>query len=341
MDATVLLQAIASFIAAVLLYSLWLSKLSNYGARKITQAPKPKGAWPILGHLPLLGGTDPIFKILGTMADQCGPVFRIQLGLHQALVVSSKDAVREIFTSNDLIFMTRPKSLALKYMGYNGALFALAPYGSFWREIRKIASSEVLSNRRLELLKPLRATELTTCIKELHSLCYKNGIAGTAKIDIGQWLQQVVFNIMTQMIATKRYNSVGDGENKMEAKRFIKVFEEYMSLVGAFELSNVIPFTEWMDLQGNRRSMRRTAKELDYFMSSWLDEHYQRRAKEGPLKEDRDFIDVMISLFKESGGLIYGHKSADVIKATAMVSSPSCLTSNVRNLIWILFCCVL
>lgn len=135
------------------------------------------------------------------------------------------------------------------------------------------------------------------------------------------------------MIATKRYSSVGDGENKMEAKRFIKVFEEYMSLV--FELSNVIPFTEWMDLQGNRRSMRRTANELDFFMSSWLDEQYQRRAKQGPLREDRDFIDVMISLFAESDGLIYGHKSTDVIKATSMVSSLFCLFSNVSNLLLI------
>ncbi|KAK1398094.1 Cytochrome P450, family 82, subfamily C, polypeptide 4 [Heracleum sosnowskyi] len=316
METILILQAIGSFVALLLFYSLWSSRTSDY--EKI-QAPKPKGAWPILGHLPLLGGTDPVFKILGAMADKYGPVFRIQLGLHHALVVSSKEAVTQIFTTNDLIFMTRPKTLAMKYMGYNGALFGLAPYGPFWMRMRKISTFEVLSNSRLELLKPVRASEVTTCIKELYSLCCKNEVVGSATFDMAKWLQQVIANIMTQMIARKRYSSIGQGETEMESRRFKKAFEDFFYLVGAFELSNVIPFTEWMDLQGNRRAMKRTAKELDFFMSSWLDEHIQRRGKQGQLKEDRDFIDVMISLFEEeSDALIYGHKKEDVIKATVM-----------------------
>lgn len=312
----IILQAIGSFVALLLFYSLWSSRTNNYEKK---QAPKPKGAWPILGHLPLLGGTDPVFKILGAMADKYGPVFRIQLGLHHALVVSSKEAVTEIFTTNDLIFMTRPKTLAMKYMGYNGALFGLAPYGPFWLKMRKISTFEVLSNSRLELLKPVRASELTTCIKELYSLCCKNEVVGSATLDMAEWMQQVIANIMIQMIARKRYSSIGQGETEMESRRFKKAFEDFFSLVGAFELSNVIPFTEWLDLQGNRRAMKRTAKELDFFMSSWLDEHIQSRGKQGQLKEDRDFIDVMISLFEESD-LIYGHQKTDVIKATVMVS---------------------
>lgn len=317
MEPVLVLQIVGSFVALLLFYSLWSSRTKNY--EKIL-APKPEGAWPILGHFPLLAGTDPVFRILGAMADKYGPVFRIQLGLHHALVVSSKEAVTEIFTTNDLIFMTRPKALALKYMGYNGALFGLAPYGPYWLKMRKISTFEVLSNSRLELLKPVRASEVTTCIKELYSLCCTNEEVGSATFDMAKWLQQVISNLMTQMIARKRYNSIGQGEKAMESKRFKKAFEDFFSLVGAFELSNVIPFTEWMDLQGNRRAMRRTAKELDFFMSSWLDEHIEGRARKGKSKEDRDFIDVMISLFEESDGFIYGHKTEDVIKATVMVS---------------------
>ncbi|KAK1398209.1 hypothetical protein POM88_008072 [Heracleum sosnowskyi] len=83
-------------------------------------------------------------------------------------------------------------------------------------------------------------------------------------------------------------------------------------------MSNVVPFTEWMDLQGNRRAMKRTAKELDYFMTSWINDHNQRRATQGSSNEDRDFIEVMISLFAESDGQAYGCNSVDVIKATVM-----------------------
>lgn len=103
---------------------------------------------------------------------------------------------------------------------------------------------------------------------------------GSATFDMVKWLQQAIINVMTQMIARKRYSSIGQGDTEMESRRFKKAFEDFFSLVGAFELSNVIPFTELMDLQGNWRSMRRTTKELDYYISSWLDEHYQRRSIE-------------------------------------------------------------
>lgn len=318
MDLLLLFQATVAFVAFIIFCSLWLSRTNNHGDKKKIQAPKPDGAWPILGHLPLLAGTHTAFRILADMADKYGPVFRIQLGLHDALVVSSKEAVMQIFTTNDATFLSRPKSLALKYMGYNGALFALAPYGPLWREMRKTSTSHLLSQNRLEQLKPVRAMELTTCIKELYSVCCKNGTVGSAKLNMSTWLQQVIINLMIQMIASKRYSTIGEGEMEKESMRFRKAFDDFFALVGAFDISNVVPFTEWMDLQGNRRAMKRTAKELDYFMTSWLNDHNQKRATQGSSDEDRDFIDVMISLFGESDGLTYGCKSVDVIKATVM-----------------------
>lgn len=319
MDAVLLFGATVGLVAFLLFYSLCSSRPNNHDYEKKIQAPKPDGAWPILGHLPLIAGTDTAFRILADMADKYGPVFRIQLGLHNALVVSSKEAVMQIFTTNDANFLTRPKSLALKYMGYNGALFALAPYGPLWREMRKTSTSHLLSQSRLEQLKPVRAMELTTCIKELYSVCCKNRTDGSVKFNMSTWLQQVIINMMTQMIASKRYSSIGEGAMEMESRRFRKAFDDFFALVGAFDLSNVVPFTEWMDLQGNRRAMKRTAKELDYFMTSWLDDHNQKRATQGSSNEDRDFIDVMISLFAESDGQAYGCNKVDVIKATVMV----------------------
>ena len=91
-----------------------------------------------------------------------------------------------------------------------------------------------------------------------------------------------------------------------------------MYLAAVFEVSDVIPRLEWLDLQGRLRAMKRTAKEMDYFMSMWLEEHIQRRPN-GPLKgEETDFMDVMLSLFSEEE-LLEGHKRETIIKATAQV----------------------
>ncbi|KAK8664099.1 hypothetical protein V6N13_083902 [Hibiscus sabdariffa] len=52
------------------------------------------GAWPIVGHLRLLGGRQPPHITLG------GAIFSIKLGVHRALVVSSSEIAKECLTAN-------------------------------------------------------------------------------------------------------------------------------------------------------------------------------------------------------------------------------------------------
>lgn len=146
---------------------LWRSRAGN---KKI--APEAAAAWPIIGHLHLLaGGSHQLPHItLGNMADKYGPVFTIRIGLHRALVVSSWEMAKECSTANDQVSSSRPELLASKHLGYNYAIFGFSPYGSYWREMRKIISLELLSNSRLELLKDVRASEVVTSIKELYKL---------------------------------------------------------------------------------------------------------------------------------------------------------------------------
>nr|GFA09457.1 cytochrome P450 82C4-like [Tanacetum cinerariifolium] len=127
------------------------------------EAPEPGGGWPIIGHLHLLGGGDKLlYRTLGAMADRYGPAFNIRLGTRRAFVVSSWEVAKECFTINDKALASRPKTAAVKHMGYNYAVFGFAPYTPFWREMRKIATLELLSNRRLEMLKDVRSSEINS-----------------------------------------------------------------------------------------------------------------------------------------------------------------------------------
>ncbi|KAA8550579.1 hypothetical protein F0562_002263 [Nyssa sinensis] len=310
-------EAIGTLVALLLLYNLW--RLRNFLSRakkgKEAEAPEPRGAWPVIGHLHLLAGQTSAFRILASMAEKHGPIFTIRLGMRRVLVVSSKEAVMECFTKNDRDFLTRPASASSKYMGYDNALFGLGPSGLYWREIRKIVVSELLSNRRLELLKHVRTLEVDTCIKHLYSLCTRNG-TGSTKADMSQWFGQVINNMILRMVAGKRYH-IGEAENDRESMRFRKAIGEFMYLSGVFVLSDVIPHIEWLDLQGHVRSMKRIAEELEFFVGKWLEEHFKSRENGEKKKEECDFMDVMISLLAKHG-LFHGHKSEDVIKATVL-----------------------
>ncbi|CAL2233432.1 unnamed protein product [Prunus armeniaca] len=78
-----------------------------------------KGAWPIFGHLPLLGGSTPPHITLAAMADQYGSLFTIRLGVHPSLVISSSEIAKECFTTNDLVLNSRPKLAVGNHIGYN------------------------------------------------------------------------------------------------------------------------------------------------------------------------------------------------------------------------------
>ncbi|KAL9450969.1 hypothetical protein AB3S75_012671 [Citrus x aurantiifolia] len=108
------------------------------------------------------------------MADKYGPIFTIRMGINRALVVSNWEIAKECLTTHDKVFANRPKTLAMEILGYNFSMFGFSPYGSYWRETRKIATLELLSNHRLEKLKNVREYELKTCLKELYELWNKN-----------------------------------------------------------------------------------------------------------------------------------------------------------------------
>lgn len=146
------LLGITEVFALMLLFILWRVRIGSHRTNGMF-APNPAGALPIIGHLHQLGDQNPIARTLSTMSDKHGPIFMIRLGMKRALVVNSYEAVKECFTAYDRVFATRPSSSQAKYLGYNNAAFGFGPYGTYWREMRKLAVLELLSSRRLGALK--------------------------------------------------------------------------------------------------------------------------------------------------------------------------------------------
>ncbi|KAF8402137.1 hypothetical protein HHK36_013089 [Tetracentron sinense] len=316
MDFLFQLQAIIGVAALIFLYYyLWRVRAISHKSKGI-RAPEPPGGWPFIGHLHLLGGKNTVARTLGALADEYGPAITLQLGIHQGLVVSSWEMIKECFTTNDRVFASRPNSAAGKYLGYDYALFAFAPYGEYWREIRKISTLELLSNSRLEKLKQVRTTEVDTCIKELYSLFTKNNKACSIKVLMNDWFEHLTFNMVIMTIARKRYFGNVDAEIESEASQFRKAIREFMYLAGVFVVSDALPYLEWMDLQGYVSSMKRNIEELDTLIASWVEEHIQKRDF-SESKGEPDFIDTMLSILSEDT-LLSNHKRDTIIKATAL-----------------------
>ncbi|KAJ0097960.1 hypothetical protein Patl1_28805 [Pistacia atlantica] len=159
-------------------------------------------AWPIIGHMHLFGGRKLIYRILNDIADYYGPVFIVRLGSHRALVVSNWEMAKEIFIVHDLAFSNKPNIAASKLLCFDNGMFGIAPYGPFWREMRKIITVELLSNYRLDVFKHIRASAVQTCTR-LNTSSSSSKESGVL-VEMKQWFKDLSYNVVLRMVAGRR-----------------------------------------------------------------------------------------------------------------------------------------
>ncbi|KAH9753340.1 Xanthotoxin 5-hydroxylase CYP82C4 [Citrus sinensis] len=284
--------AILITLLIILYTSLLVSRnlLRKYTSKKKRGAPEAGGAWPVIGHLHILGGPEPLHRVLGSMADKYGPIFTIKIGINRALVVSSWEMAKECLTTNDKIFASRPKTLAMEILGYNFSMFGSSPYGSYWRETRKIATLELLSKHRLEKLRHVRDYEVKTCLKELYELWDKSKSTNKMLVEMKRWFEDTIY---------------------------------------------ALPFLRWLDIGGDERSMKKTAKELDIVVQGCLEEHKRKRDSREMKGEELDFMSVMLSILGDTEK--YSGRDVDTInKAVCLGLIIAGLDTTTVTLTWVI-----
>ncbi|GMN22093.1 hypothetical protein TIFTF001_040179 [Ficus carica] len=307
--------AILTTVLAVLLFLYYLFRKPKTSLRP---PPEAGGAWPVIGHLHLLAGSQPPHITLANMADKYGPIFTIRMGVHRALIVSSWEIAKECFTTNDKAFANRPKAVALEHMAYNYAMFGFSPYGPYWRQLRKIVTLELLSNHRLQMLCHVRQEEVKTAIRDIYQKWNNNNNNNNrVEVDMKKWFGDLTLNVALRMIVGKRYV---EEENDEQCKRAIRKF---FKLTGTFVLGDAIPYLRCLDLGGYERDMKRTGNELDQMLEKWLEEHKRIKRDSGGgicnRKDDdrKDFMGVMLSIL-DGPEEISSYDADTIIKSTCL-----------------------
>nr|XP_017220500.1 PREDICTED: cytochrome P450 CYP82H23-like [Daucus carota subsp. sativus] len=232
------------------------------------------------------------------MADKLGPVFLLQLGIHKTLVVSSWEVARECFTVHDKALSTRPMTLALKIMGYDGAIFGFLPYGPKWRNLRKLVMVELLSTRRLDKLKHILDSEVNLFVRGLYELWKSKGEEGMPVVELTERFGDLTTNIVVRMVAGKRYFGNGEYKNE-EARWFQKASKDFLHMVGLFMVSDAVPLFGWVDsLTGYKGKMKKTAIVMDNILEGWMKEHKQKRKLASINESEQDFMHVMLSIME-------------------------------------------
>ncbi|PPS19222.1 hypothetical protein GOBAR_AA01337 [Gossypium barbadense] len=319
------------FALPIFLYALvWILKTSLKSITQKREAPEAGYSWPVIGHLHLLRGPKPPHIILSDMAEKCGPIFTIKMGVHRALIVSDHKTAKECLTINDKAFASRPSSLAMEYLSYNHAMFGFAPYGNHWRQMRKLATLELLSTHRLEQLRHIRESEIKISLKELYQFWEeKKDGSDTVLVEMKKWFKSATLNVILRMIVGKRIPS---SSNDAESEKWKTALKEFFDLSGKFVISDALPYLRWFDIGGDERLMKKVRKELDEIAEGWLKDHKGKRSSDKLNNSNDDFMDVMLSIATDTEK----HDADTINKATCLALILAASDTTMVTLTWAL-----
>ncbi|KAJ4772790.1 cytochrome P450 family 71 polypeptide [Rhynchospora pubera] len=273
----------------------------------ISTSPKhryrlPPGPWtiPIIGSIHHLIGAGHPHYALRDLSRKYGDLMYLQLGEIPSVVVSSKEAAREVLKTHDLAFSTRFAHSTVKILFYDGKDMGFAPYGEHWRELRKICVLELLSSKQVQSFRSVRDEEVRSMIQWISNSASSSG----GIVNLSEGLLVMINNVVLRAIMGNKFK-----DQKKALNDVLKVFD----LITGFNLANLFPSSGIVNMiSGTKQKAKECHWTLDQLLDSIIQEH-RTRESDG---EVEDLLRVLLKLYDENSenNLL----TPDIIKAVIL-----------------------
>ncbi|KAG5013404.1 hypothetical protein AAZX31_09G169000 [Glycine max] len=268
--------AIPAVLLAILI--LILSSVLFHLQDERTNPPGPKPL-PIIGNLHMLGKLP--HRSLQALAKNYGPIMFIKLGQVPTVVVSSPETAELFLKTHDTIFASRPKTLASECMSYGSKGLAFSEYGPYWRNVKKLCTTQLLSASKVEMFAPLRREELGVFVKSLEKAAASRDV-----VNLSEQVGELISNIVCRMIL---------GRSKDDRFDLKGLTREVLRLAGVFNIADYVPWTGFLDLQGLKGKIKKMSKVFDEVFEQIIKDHEDPSASNKKSVHSEDFVDILLS----------------------------------------------
>lgn len=291
------------FLVFVAMFGYWLvpgglawALLPKASGNKRAAAviPGPSGL-PVLGLVLTFTGSL-THRVLAKLAEtfKAKPLMAFSVGFTRFIISAHPDTAKEILNSS--AFADRPVKESAYELLFHRAM-GFAPYGEYWRNLRRIAATHMFSPRRIASSGEFRAKVGAWMVREIKGL-----MEGKGEVQVREMLHLGSLNNVMMSVFGRSY-VFGEGGDGCELEELVR---EGYDLLGVFNWSDHFPLLGWLDLQGVRRRCKNLVARVNVFVGKIIWEHRMKRvADEG--EEDKtvdessgDFVDVLLDLEKEN-----------------------------------------
>ncbi|WKA08299.1 hypothetical protein VitviT2T_026033 [Vitis vinifera] len=290
------------FLCVVLFVGVFGFWLVPGGLAWAMSKAKARSAIPGPSGLPLIGL---VFAFTGSLThrvlaklarvSEAAPLMAFSVGFTRFIISSQPETAKEILNSS--AFADRPVKESAYELLFHRAM-GFAPFGVYWRNLRRISATHLFSPRRIAGFGEFRRTIGLKMVDEIRVLMEKKGEVKVKKVLHFGSLNNVMMSVFG------RSYDFGKGVSG-DAVELESLVSEGYELLGIFNWSDHLPLLGWLDLQGVRKRCKKLVSKVNVFVSRIIDEHRLRRVGDGEVGRDGDdssgdFVDVLLDLEKES-----------------------------------------
>lgn len=282
---------VSALLACPLLVILVVRRFGTATAREqlLSKLPSPSLGLPIIGHLHLVGSLPHVS--LRDLADKHGRdgLMLLRLGAVPTLVVSSPSAAQAVLRTHDHVFASRPYSPVTEILFYGPSDVAFCPYGEHWRQVKKIATTHLLTNRKVRSYRHVREHEVMLVMAKIGDAASK-----CTSIDLSDLLSAFTSDIVCHVVSGKLFRKQGHDN------LFRELIDANALLIGGFNLEDYFPMLVKLGIIKRMvcAKARKVNKMWDDLLNNLIDEHVRKPTSEHD-NEEYDFINVLLSIQQE------------------------------------------
>lgn len=264
----------------------------------------PPGPWrlPFIGNLHQLASSAP-HQRLRDLANKYGPLMHLQIGEVSTVIVTSPEMAKMVMKTHDIKFAFRPQSICSRIISYDSRNIVFAPFGDYWRHMRKICTLELLSPKRVLSFRPIREQEMMNFNKFILSN-YGNSINLTEKI------MSTMFSIISR-------SAIGGKLPADEMKLFISLIKDCANFASGFNAADFFPSATVIHSISNvKPKVEAVHNEIDRILGSVILEHELSMEKTSDSEVHEDLVHILL---KHKDSVEFPLKDSN-IKAVLLVS---------------------
>lgn len=286
------MESLPLFIFLVLPPLMIFVLFSRKSNKSYKLPPGPRGL-PVIGNMLELGPE--LHITMAGLKQEYGPVVWLRIGTINTMVIQTVEAATELFKNHDVSFAERKIGDAQRVHNYPDGSLALAPYGAFWRVLRRICSAEMFTSRKMNDTAGIRRKSVDDMVmwieKEAADAANPAGLRG---IEVARFVFLAAFNMLGNVVLSR---DLADPDAEITSE-FFNAMKGIMEWSGRPNISDIFPCLRLFDFQGLRRKTARDTGITMGIASSFLKE---RLKEDGADRENmKDFLSVLLE-FKGKG----------------------------------------